>query len=42
MTKNNRVRLSKLALGLAIALATATPVFAQSTSSGLAGQVTDA
>jgi len=40
MTNRNRVRLSKLALGLSIALATA-PAFAQNTSSGLGGLVTD-
>ena len=38
MTHNNRVRLSKLSLGLLIALAAA-PVFAQSTSAGVGGQV---
>ena len=41
MTNRNRVRLSKLALGLSLALAAA-PVFAQSTSSGVGGLVTDA
>jgi hypothetical protein len=41
MTNRNRVRLSKLALGLSIALAAA-PAFAQSTSAGVAGLVTDA
>lgn len=41
MTHPNRVRLSKLTLGLLAALATA-PAFAQSTSSGLGGLVTDA
>jgi hypothetical protein len=41
MINRNRVRLSKLALGLAIALAAA-PAFAQSTSAGVGGQVTDA
>ncbi|ALN65107.1 oar protein [Lysobacter antibioticus] len=38
MTHPNRVRLSKLTLGLLAVLATA-PVFAQSTSAGLAGRV---
>jgi hypothetical protein len=42
MINRNRVRLSKLALGLSLALAVTTPAFAQTTSSGLAGQVTDA
>ncbi len=42
MINRNQVRLSKLALGLALALAAATPAFAQSTSSGIGGQVTDA
>ena len=41
MTHPNRVRLSKLSLGLMVALAAA-PVFAQSTSSGVAGQVVGA
>ncbi len=41
MTNRNRVRLSKLALGLSIALATA-PAFAQSTSANVGGLVTDA
>ena len=41
MINRNRVQLSKLALGLAIALAAA-PAFAQSTSSGVGGLVTDA
>ncbi len=41
MTNRNRVRLSKLALGLSIALAAA-PVFAQTTSAGVGGLVTDA
>lgn len=41
MTHPNRVRLSKLTLGLLAVLATA-PVFAQSTSAGLAGRVTSA
>lgn len=40
MTHTNRVRVSKLTLGLLAALATA-PVFAQSTSSGVGGLVTD-
>ena len=38
MTHHNRVRLSKLSLGLIVALAAA-PVFAQSTSSGIGGRV---
>lgn len=38
MTHNNRVRLSKLTLGLLAVLATA-PVFAQSTSAGVGGRV---
>lgn len=41
MINRNRVRLSKLALGLAFALSAA-PAFAQSTSSGVGGMVTDA
>ena len=41
MINRNRVRLSKLALGLAIALAAA-PAFAQSTSSAVGGQISDA
>jgi len=41
MTNRNRVRLSKLALGLSIALAAA-PAFAQSTSANVGGLVTDA
>lgn len=41
MINRNRVRLSKLALGLAIALAAA-PAFAQSTSSAVGGTVSDA
>ncbi len=41
MTHPNRVRLSRLTLGLLAALATA-PVFAQSTSAGIGGVVTDA
>jgi hypothetical protein len=41
MINRNQVRLSKLALGLALALATASPAFAQSTSSGVGGLVTD-
>ena len=41
MNHLNRVRLSKLSLGLMVALAAA-PVFAQSTSAGLGGQVTGA
>ncbi|GAB2522320.1 TonB-dependent receptor [Lysobacter humi (ex Lee et al. 2017)] len=41
MTHPNRVRLSKLALGLFVALAAA-PAFAQSTSAGVGGLVTDA
>ena len=39
MTHPNRVRLSKLTLGLLAALATA-PVFAQATSAGVGGTVT--
>ncbi|MGZ8255435.1 MAG: TonB-dependent receptor, partial [Burkholderiaceae bacterium] len=38
MNHNNRVRLSKLSLGLLVALAAA-PAFAQSTSAGVGGQV---
>ncbi|MFT4178457.1 MAG: TonB-dependent receptor [Thermomonas sp.] len=41
MTYPNRVRLSKLSLGLMVALAAA-PVFAQSTSAGVGGQVVGA
>jgi hypothetical protein len=41
MTQSNRVRMSKLTLGLLAVLATA-PAFAQSTSAGLGGQVTGA
>lgn len=41
MTHNNRVRLSKLTLGLLAVLATA-PVFAQSTSAGVGGRVVGA
>ena len=41
MTHPNRIRLSKLSLGLLIALAAA-PVFAQSTSAGVGGQVVSA
>lgn len=41
MTHPNRVRLSKLTLGLLAVLATA-PAFAQNTSAGLGGVVTDA
>ena len=41
MTHPNRVRLSKLSLGLMVALAAA-PVFAQSTSAGVGGQVVGA
>jgi len=41
MLNRNRVRLSKLALGLSIALAAA-PAFAQNTTSGLDGKVTGA
>jgi len=41
MINRNRARLSKLALGLAIALAAA-PTFAQNTSSALGGQISDA
>jgi hypothetical protein len=41
MTHNNRVRLSKLSLGLLVALAAA-PVLAQSTSAGVGGVVTGA
>ncbi len=41
MTHTNRVRLSKLSLGLIVALAAA-PVFAQSTSAGLGGRVVGA
>src|SRR5688572_19099522 len=40
MINHNQVRLSKLALGLALALAAA-PAFAQSTSAGVGGLVTD-
>ncbi|KAB8196952.1 Oar protein [Lysobacter maris] len=40
MTHNNRVRLSRLTIGLLAALATA-PVLAQSTSAGVGGTVTD-
>lgn len=39
MTNHNRVRISKLAIGLAIALAAA-PAFAQNTSAGLGGRIT--
>ncbi|HEU0306540.1 MAG TPA: carboxypeptidase-like regulatory domain-containing protein, partial [Lysobacter sp.] len=38
MTHSNRVRMSKLTLGLLAVLATA-PAFAQSTSAGIGGQV---
>lgn len=38
MTHRNRIRVSKLSLGLIVALAAA-PVFAQSTSAGVGGQV---
>ena len=38
MTPKHRVRLSKLSLGLIVALAAA-PAFAQSTSAGIGGQV---
>ena len=41
MTNHNRVRISKLAIGLAIALAAA-PAFAQNTSAGLGGRITSA
>jgi hypothetical protein len=41
MTTHNRVRISKLAIGLAIALAAA-PAFAQNTSAGLGGRVVGA
>ncbi|WP_246455152.1 TonB-dependent receptor [Thermomonas brevis] len=41
MKHSNRARLSKLSLGLMVALAAA-PVFAQSTSSGVGGQVVSA
>ena len=41
MSHPNRVRLSKLSLGLLVALAAA-PVFAQSTSAGVGGQVVSA
>ena len=41
MTHTNRARLSKLSLGLMVALAAA-PVFAQSTSAGVSGRVTGA
>ncbi|HTM19985.1 MAG TPA: TonB-dependent receptor, partial [Kofleriaceae bacterium] len=41
MTNRNRIRLSKLSIGLALALAAA-PAFAQNTSAGLAGQVSGA
>ena len=40
MTHRNRIRLSKLSVGLIAALAAA-PVFAQSTSAGVGGLVTD-
>ena len=40
MTNRNRARLSKLAIGLAFALAAA-PAFAQTTSAGVGGVVTD-
>ena len=40
MTSRNRVRLSQLSIGLIAALAAA-PVFAQSTSAGVGGLVTD-
>ena len=40
MTQSNRVRMSKLTLGLLAVLATA-PAFAQSTSAGVGGLVTD-
>ena len=40
MTHRNRIRLSKLSIGLIAALAAA-PVFAQSTSAGVGGLVTD-
>ena len=40
MTHRNRIRLSKLSVGLIAALAAA-PVFAQSTSAGIGGLVTD-
>jgi Carboxypeptidase regulatory-like domain len=41
MTNSNKVRVSKLAIGLAIALAAA-PAFAQNTTSAMAGRVSDA
>src|SRR5699024_7686660 len=41
MTQSHRARLSKLSLGLIVALAAA-PAFAQSTSAGVGGQVTSA
>ena len=41
MTHPNRLRLSRLSLGLLVALAAA-PVFAQSTSAGLGGTVVGA
>ena len=41
MTHTNRVRISRLSLGLIAALAAA-PVFAQSTSAGVSGTVLDA
>ncbi|MEJ7745671.1 MAG: TonB-dependent receptor [Luteimonas sp.] len=41
MTHHNRARFSKLALGLMVALAAA-PVFAQSTSSAVSGEITGA
>ena len=41
MSHPNRIRLSKLSLGLLLALAAA-PVFAQSTSAGVGGQVVSA
>ena len=40
MTHPNRVRMSKLTLGLLAALATA-PVFAQQTSAGVEGAIED-
>jgi Carboxypeptidase regulatory-like domain len=41
MTNSNKVRVSKLAIGLAIALSVA-PAFAQNTTSAMAGRVSDA
>jgi hypothetical protein len=41
MTNTNKVRISKLAIGLAIALAAA-PAFAQNTTSAMSGRISDA